>query len=200
MNLMPAEFQNAVTPNYCSLGLHPWYIDDFAEENMKLLRQYSSEKSCVAIGEAGLDKVTETDFALQEKIFKHQAELAAAINKPLIIHCVKAYGEILKIRMEMKVGNPWIFHGFNSSAEMAEQLLAHDCMPSFGIWLFKTPEKAAQILKKLTPSQYFLETDDSDKSIEEVYQQAARIADIDIAELISIQYLNFRRIFPEVQL
>jgi TatD DNase family protein len=166
---------------------------------MKWLMQASSADTCLAIGEAGLDKLVQTSFELQEEFFVQQAQLASALNKPMIIHCVKAYGEILNIRNQLKVKNIWIFHGYGSSLQMARQLIDQGCMLSFGSVLFKDEAKATQAFEKLKPEQYFLETDDTDYSIEDIYLQAAERAKLRLEELKNLQIMNFRRVLPGVQ-
>lgn len=86
----------------------------------------------MAIGEVGLDKVTSTPFDLQMNILQKQLELAKKYDKPVIIHCVKAYSDLIKIKKRDFKMQVWIFHGFNTSWQVAEQLLQMHCY----FWVF----------------------------------------------------------------
>jgi TatD DNase family protein len=201
-NVFPADVSGIKSGSFFSVGIHPWYISDseFIKESMLQLKNAVARKECLAIGETGLDKIAKTDFDLQKEAFVLQAQLAEETRKPVMIHCVKAYSGILQIRQELKASVVWIFHGFNSSFEMAQQILEHGCMLSFGQMLFRDDSKAAKTFSKLSPEQYFLETDDSDYGIEEIYQQAARLTNLKIEDLKQFQINNFKRIFREVSI
>ena len=83
-------------PNNYSYGIHPWQIDTNGYQlELKLLEQKAHEKKCLAIGECGLDKLSSVDFLLQQQVFVEQIKIANRIKKPLIIHCVKAFNELL---------------------------------------------------------------------------------------------------------
>ncbi len=91
---------------YASIGLHPIYAEkeEFNENNyIELL----SNKKVVAIGECGLDFYhvsgdIDSTKRKQEEIFRKQIELAIKFDKPLMIHCRDAYGDVLRILNEYK--------------------------------------------------------------------------------------------------
>lgn len=196
-NCFPDDVSRMGMETYFSVGLHPWYIG--SEENMKKellnIEEAATKENCHAIGEAGLDKMAETKWELQEKAFQQQISLAENISKPVIIHCVKAYGEILKIRKDNHARGTWIFHGFNSSPEMADQLLEHGCMVSFGKFLFNSDAKALKAFMQLEQDHFFLETDDEELSIAQVYEKAAELKGMRVDELKEDMIKNYRRVF-----
>lgn len=102
-----------------------------------------------------------------------------AHQKPLIIHCVRAYEEVLAIKKEWGTQGdviPWIFHGFNKKPAVAQMLLRAGAYLSFGAALLVPGSPAAQSLAICPPGRYFLETDDrNDVSIAAVYAAAAAI-------------------------
>lgn len=79
-----------------SAGLHPWHLRGV---NLKVaeqwLRQQTAQPEVVAVGETGLDKVTETPWNTQIAAFQLCSNLAEEYRKPLVIHCVRAFNEIL---------------------------------------------------------------------------------------------------------
>ena len=197
LNLFPAQWPENTTEGRFSVGLHPWYIEsrETARDELRVLEKALSHQQFLAVGEAGLDKITETDWTLQEEIFSAQVKISEAHNKPMIIHCVKAYSELLAMRKELKAQQVWIFHGFNSSIEMARQIISHGCMLSFGKLLMKEGSKAETIIRKIEARHWFLETDDEDISIESVYENAAKTTGRQIEELKSTMQENFKRVF-----
>lgn len=147
----------------------------------------------LAIGECGLDKVTTTPFDLQQQVFIQQIQWASQIQKPLIIHCVRAYDEVLQLLKAYQPGVPVIFHGFNKSVQLAQQVIHAAHYLSFGEALQK--ENIQKTFGELPIEKLFLETDDSDLSIKEIYQLAAKARSIS-EESLSLQLQkNIVRVF-----
>jgi TatD DNase family protein len=159
--------------NY-STGIHPWYIDA-ANSNWQLDRMKiaSQASNVLAIGECGLDRLCSVDFRLQEKVFIEQIAWANEIAKPLIIHCVKAHREALALLKEHNRTVPVIFHGFNNNEDIASSIIQSRCYLSFGKSLFNP--NLEKVFAGIFNERLFLETDDSDHTIESIYAQAARI-------------------------
>jgi TatD DNase family protein len=160
--------------NY-SIGLHPWHITENWKDEFAIIQQLSTHAHIKAIGECGLDKLADTDFALQQEVFAQQIALANDVNKPLIIHCVKAYDEALQQLKHCKV--PVIFHGFNKSEQLANQILKAGHYISFGKALLH--EHMQQAVASLPLQKLFLETDDAALSIQAIYEAAAKVFSID---------------------
>lgn len=148
---------------------------------MEELNNYCNNKNVLAIGECGLDKVCSTDFTLQQNAFTQQIIAAARVNKPLIIHCVKALEEVQFLLQQQKVKVPVIFHGFNKSRELALQLVDKGYYLSFGKAL-QLPAMQ-QVLASVPLQQFFLETDDAEMPIDNIYAVAAKALQIDINTL-----------------
>ncbi len=199
LNCFPAEISDKKPDSWFSIGIHPWYIEnrEKADAGLQTVEKALSHPLCMAAGEAGLDKISQVPWELQEEIFVRHAKLAENHNKPLIIHCVKAYSELLGLRKELKAEQVWIFHGFNSSYEMAQQLIQQGCMLSFGNLLWKEGSKARAVIKRVEPRQWFLETDDEDISIESVYKKAADLTGKTVNDLRVIMQENCKRVFQK---
>lgn len=197
-NQFPNELNDEV--NLFSIGIHPAYINTSTiEEEIEIIKQNFSNQNCLAIGEIGLDKLCETDFELQIKVFEKQLQLAEEHHFPVIIHSVRAYQEILHIRKKMKLTIPFIFHGFNKNEQLLNQIIAQNCFASFGKNLLYN--KNLQIIfANLSANQFFLENDASEISIQEIYSFAADLRKITIEELQLQQTENWKTIFGyEVQ-
>ena len=163
---------------YYSVGIHPWHIDD---NDMTKVRNYATLSSVVAIGETGLDKmtaVTADDFILQQELFVSHIHLSEEVRKPLIIHCVKAWDELLHIRKAIKPSTPWVIHGFRGNKMLANQLLNAGLYLSFGnlhnIEALNTAWEKRQLLA---------ETDDHNTNIRDVYKLLTKELSISENEL-----------------
>lgn len=183
-----------------SAGLHPWDIDLVnPEECIKTIERFAVQKNMLAIGECGLDRIISTDFALQERYFRQQIEIAEKFRKPLIIHCVRAYSDLMKFKKASKSDLPWIIHGYAGNLDITQSLIMHNFYFSAGERLLKDSRKH-DVLRAIPPDRLFLETDDGDTSIAEIYSMAAQVLNIDQDTLIQFITDNFKRIFGNVYL
>jgi TatD DNase family protein len=178
------NFESLEEGNNYSIGLHPWHIDTNWPTQFQLLTKYSTQKNVLAIGEAGLDKICKTDWALQQTVFIKQLQLAKELNKPIIIHCVKAWDEVLHTLKNENIFVPVIFHGFNKNEKLAKRITDAGYFLSFGKALQKGTTQ--QVLATVPINQFFLETDDADISIELVHKYAAAALSIEM-DLLSLQ-------------
>ncbi len=186
------DFNQVEMKGLYSIGLHPWYITADWQNELELLKHYASHPHVKAIGECGLDKLADSDFALQQQIVAQQIQLANQIKKPLIIHCVKAYDEMLQQLKQAQV--PAVFHGFNKSKELALQIINAGYCLSFGKALLQPHMQ--EVLRIVPKEKFFLETDDASVSIEMLYKTAAAIFSID-EESLSLQLeKNTQHFFP----
>jgi len=90
---------------------------------MAYLNEIASHPSIVAIGETGLDRLKGPSFDVQIPVFKKHIELSENLGKPVIIHCVKAWEELIQIRRETKPTQSWIIHGYRGKPELTKRLI-----------------------------------------------------------------------------
>ena len=176
-----------------SVGIHPWEINDINNQ-FNTIKPKLSQSNILAIGECGLDKIKGPDLSIQINVFKEHISLSEQHKKPLIIHCVKAYSEIIKLRKDLAPKQPWIFHGFNSSVETMNQAFKTGFYFSFGPSLAHHP-KTQQSFIHAPLKRVFLETDDSNTNIKELYQKAAELNGINIEGIKQQLINNFNFIF-----
>jgi len=185
-----------VLPRYCSVGVHPWSTDSSYKEMLYKTNNVVRTGNIIAIGECGLDKTKGAHFDTQISVFKKHIQLSEELQKPLIIHCVKAYSEIIKLRKDLQPKQNWIFHGFNASPETMQQAVKQGFYISFGSALFNKYSKASQSIKQVPHNKLFLETDDqNDFTVEEIYYKAATLLNIDKTILQSSILTNFKCLF-----
>jgi TatD DNase family protein len=180
---------------FFSTGIHPWYIDEEKlEKHLAVIERRLLLSNCLALGECGLDKRTETQLGIQLNVFEKQLSLAVKYNKPVILHCVAASDEVIAVRKRMKIEVPMIIHGFSKSAQVAKRLIDNGFYLSFGKYLLRNPE-LSNVLKQVPPDRFFLETDTIEEGIAQVYEKAAQARNIAIEELQQIVALNFKTVF-----
>jgi len=167
-----------------SYGIHPWHIEQNPlNESLPVLMQAVSSPQALAVGEAGLDRFIGMSFELQEKYFKAQITVSEYYKKPMIIHCVKAYSDIQEIRKAGKFKMPWVIHGFNANKQTADQMIKMGFFLSFGKALLDSESKAAQVFPLIPMKSIFLETDDADIDIKDIYATAAGLRKISLEQL-----------------
>ena len=193
VNQYPWEFDEVI-PQY-SIGIHPWYIDeDRLKSDLKSIEQKLQLKECLALGECGLDKRIEIPFQKQIKVFQQQIEVVQKTTKPIILHCVASFQEVIAIKKEMNVENPMIIHGFSKNEQVAKSLLNNGFYLSFGKYLLRNPD-LEKVFTFAPENQILLETDTIEESIYQVYEKAASIKGISVEEMKTIVFTNFSRIF-----
>lgn len=168
-----------------SCGLHPWNVDCDWERAIETVRNRAYETNIVLIGEAGIDKICGTDIALQIMAMEKQAIIAEEVEKPMIIHCVKGFDEIISIRKAVKARHRWIIHGFRGKPQSALQLVRNGFDVSLGKMF--NPETARAIPLKCL----WAETDETDISIRTVYRNIAEARGISVEELKDSIYERF---------
>ncbi len=179
---------------FYSIGIHPWYLPNW-ELRMEQVQRLSLKKEVVAIGECGLDYSISIEKSFQKEIFIRQIEWSEKIAKPMIIHAVCSYSDVLNIRRQRVVKQKWLFHAFNSSWQIAKQLLKNKGYFSFGKMILKDSIKRIELIQKLPINRILIETDEDEDCIFKVYQKISEIRKIEIAELISIQKDNFKEFY-----
>jgi len=189
-----SNFDQEIGGQTVSFGLHPWYLNntDF-EQQFADLKHNAAKPEVLAIGECGLDKITTINWDLQLTAFRRQILLAQEIEKPLIIHCVKAFNEVLS---ELKhVSIPVIFHGINNKLSLVQPVIDAGYYLSFGKSLLSNNGSVLDTFRKTPLEQVFLETDDLESDISEIYKLAAQIKNVSEEEIVLQLENNFSNVF-----
>jgi TatD DNase family protein len=179
---------------YYSIGLHPWHIEGVKWKPQKLT-EMACNQNVLAIGEVGIDKNIRIPLELQISIFRDQALIAEELQIPLIIHCVKAYDEIISIKKDLKSDVPWVMHGYRGNSQLVSQLIKSGLHISYGHAILNPAPKLHEALRKNSLDKLFLETDDSVVRIQQIYESAADILGLSSDQLKSYLYENFKRVF-----
>ena len=176
-------------------------FSDSQIQNISQILSFSGSQFLKAIGECGLDRAGAGAgrFEIQRDVFKKQIELSEQYSKPLIIHAVRTYPDIIAIRKETKAKQPWIIHGFQGNEQSAEQLLKHDGIYlSLGEILFRNEERARRLLQIIPYDRLFLETDVAERSIIDIYEKTVSLSDVEMEKLRCDIFDNFVKIFGHI--
>lgn len=181
-----------IADGWLSVGIHPWYINEAQlEVQLHWLRRIASLDKVKFIGETGLDRLKGSPLALQETVFRKHISLANELNKPLVIHCVKCFSELISIKKVIRPHIPLIVHGFNQNNQIAEQLIEKGFYFSFGAALLSENSNAQQALRLVASDRFLLETDDTTHPIEAIYEAAAKIRGISVKEIEELVEENY---------
>lgn len=169
-----------------SVGLHPWFltVENF-ENDFKKLAQLVENQFIIAIGECGLDKIKGTDFNFQMYAFERQIRLAESVSKPVVVHCVKAFNEVISIKKRLNPKVPIIIHGFNQNEIILKELIKNDFFISVGAAILREQNvsNAAKNLRNIPLNRLFFETDDKKVAIQKIYEMAANILEVNVSDL-----------------
>ena len=167
-------------------GIHPWDA-----EKGCMLPEFGE---CDIIGETGLDYACEVDKAAQERLFRAHLETAERVQKPVVLHVVKAFEQTTRILAGYSIESI-VFHGFIGSEQQAKEVLRRGYYLSFGARSLRSP-KTRQAIASTPLNRLFCETDDNASlDIADVYAEVTEIKGITIAELERNIYENYKRLF-----
>lgn len=139
--------------HWFSAGLHPWDVTEDFENQLNALEKLLANPRVPAVGECGFDTLKGPSHELQEQAFIRQIELSERYAKPMILHVVRDFDSVIRLRRTLKPTQPWLIHGFRGGPEQMSQLYSHGILVSFG--LKHNPES----LKAVPSERLFLETD-----------------------------------------
>ena len=174
-----------ITPT--AVGIHPW--DAASREVAEVVDDIAAAE---VVGEIGLDAVCDIDPERQLFVFREQLALAEQFEKPVVLHCVRRFEQMMRVLAEYRL-RAVIFHGFIGSPEQAKCAIERGYFLSFGERTFHSP-KTIKALRQTPINQLFIETDESHTPIAEIYEKIAELRGISLDQLLSATKENFERI------
>ncbi|BFM08653.1 TatD family hydrolase [Halioxenophilus aromaticivorans] len=176
---------------HIACGRHPWWIgenDDLSIFAQALLEN-AEASCCVAIGETGIDGLRGVDVNLQQRWFEQHLKVAEALNKPIVVHAVRAHPLIQRTLAKYKGLVRGVIHGFSGSPELAQQYWKLGFHLGIGGTItYPRGSKTQQAVKALPLEAIVLETDAPDMPLQgrqgqpnhpvRVLDVAARVAEL----------------------
>lgn len=203
-----------------SFGYHPWYLPErtpgWRENLVRFLDQTPS-----AVGEIGLDRwKPDLPYDHQEEVFSAQLRLAAERNLPVSIHCLRAWGRMLAmLSTEPRPARGFLLHSYGGPVELVKPFVALGAYFSLpGYYALDRKEKQRATFRQIPLERLLIETDAPDQSLPPernrfpltgaagtalnhpanlpaVYEFAAELRGIPLAELAGQIEINFSRLF-----
>lgn len=181
-----------------SAGWHPWYIENITlKEIESVLDEVLLNENMAAIGECGLDRAIETPLHFQKEVFNLHLEKAEMKDKPVIVHCVKAYSDLLEILKVRQPRQAIILHDFHGNLQQIDQLLKYNTYFSIGEINEKQKRRKSASLQHIPLNRLFLETDESLVPIASIYQTTAKMIGITLDDFKSQVFANYKTVFVE---
>lgn len=185
----------SIEQGFYTIGKHPWWTENvLSDQEKSILKELLMSPNCLAMGEMGLDNLKGVEMSLQMDILRSQLAVAQELGKSVIIHCVRAYDQLLKIKKEFPNIKNWCIHGYARHEVLAQQLIDQGFYLSL-MPVYKPTEQYQKLLCSLPQDRFFLETDSMPEiQIEAIYLQAATLLEITV-EALQIQLIHNAEVF-----
>jgi TatD DNase family protein len=153
--------------HWFSAGLHPWDVTDSFENQLDILQKLLANPQVLAVGECGFDALKGPSHELQEQAFIRQVELSEQFGKPMILHVVRDFDSVIRLRKQFKPTQPWLTHGFRGGLAQMNQLYAQGILVSFGL------KHNPDALRQVPSNRLFLETDGNETIVQTIFLASA---------------------------
>jgi TatD DNase family protein len=147
-----------------AFGIHPWHAHTATSGWQERLRNLLEKHPRASIGECGLDQwISHPVIEVQRPVFLAQLRLARELDRPLTIHCLKAWGALFEAFAEAPPPSRFLMHSFGGSIETARRLIPSGAYFSFsGYFLSDRKSAVPGVFRQLPPDRILLETDAPD--------------------------------------
>jgi TatD DNase family protein len=147
-----------------AFGIHPWHAHTAADGWFGRLEVLLEKHPQASIGECGLDQwVASPPLEIQRPVFLAQLRLARGMNRPVTIHCLRAWGALFGVFSEEPPPPRFLMHSYGGSIETARRLLPLGARFSFsGHFLHERKAAAREVFRQLPRERILLETDAPD--------------------------------------
>ena len=171
--LQPSTFNLQLLPSY---GLHPWDVGNRSPAWLETLRTYLTADPSAAVGEIGLDRwilnrarpddprlagLRRAPLDEQLAVFQTQLALAVALERPVTIHCIDAFGLLLETLSSVPLPRRgFLLHAYSGSAELVAPFAALGAYFSFnGAYLAPRHTRLRELYQKIPLDRLLVETD-----------------------------------------
>ncbi len=199
---------------YATVGIHPHDARHLDDSALKRLRELAAHAKVVAVGEIGLDYYRDlSPRSKQKEAFVRQLELAAEVNKPVVIHTRESFDDTLAIVQGYAGAIPGgVFHCFPGTEDDARDVFAAGFIISVGGVITFNKARMATVAAAVPLDKVILETDapyltpapfrgkqNRPAYVRFVYEKLAELRDIGKAEVERIVDRTCRKLFRLVE-
>ncbi|MBQ3617332.1 MAG: TatD family hydrolase [Bacteroidales bacterium] len=184
-----------------STGIHPKLIDNTFDEKFKIVSNLAALPNCAAIGECGIDVFSSATVAKQKETFIQHLHLAQQYSKPVIIHCVRAYSEIISAINATRFSLPVVMHSYNGNIQTTEQLLRRENIYfSFSDKILARNSSAQKSLEIIPLCRILIETDNSSSPLQPIVSLIATQKRVGEEEVIKSNNQVFEQVIMNYEL
>jgi len=196
---------------YAATGIHPYYANEMNENNLTCIRELSSGKKVVAIGEIGLDYYNVFYSKLiQKECFAMQIDLAREMQLTIMVHDRDAHQDVFDMLVSNDAGDVGgIIHSYSGSVEMAGKFMNLGFFISFaGPITYLNARKIIDVVQYVPLDRLLIETDCPDLSpvpfrgirndssrLGLIAEKVAAIKGISLQEVAEATTTNAKRLF-----
>jgi TatD DNase family protein len=144
-----------------ALGLHPQLANQFGTSLVQDLRRAIEDLKPAAIGETGFDfSRPAPGFPEQERAFRGQLEIAAALRLPTVVHQRDASDALMTELDRWPDLAPIVLHSFDGTERLADWARERGCFVGIGgLATKRSSEPLRAALTRITIDRLLLETD-----------------------------------------
>lgn len=193
------EIEDCPPEQYFTVGLHPWDTALFSATPQileKKLRDALLSPYAIGVGEVGLDRLRGAELHCQETLLGLQLEIAAELDLPVVVHCVRAWSELESVFRAVRFYGRKAIHGFRGNTTILTRLISEGWYLSLGVRSGVTEAFLAQIPR----NRLLLESDDTQQPLTELYGKIASCMGCSVDELEALVAENIRSFFPKIAL
>jgi TatD DNase family protein len=149
---------------FAAVGVHPNDCADFSAAVLNEVRSLAQHPKVVALGEIGLDYYWHrVDPAMQARAFRAQLELAAEIDKPVILHSRDAAPDVVQVLEDFTAHTARLtgtLHSYFDDLELAQRVFRLGFYVGVtGPITFKKSDRERAIVRQVRSDRLLLETD-----------------------------------------
>ena len=186
----------------------PWWAHEHDKTDVEALATWLEREDCVALGEVGLDATIELSRDEQHLILMPQLELAADLDKPVLLHSVRTHEDMLQLLKTTGVKRGMV-HAFSGSFEQGQQFFRKGFLLGVGgIITYQRGRKTRDAVARLPIESLLLESDapsmplwghqgevNTPERLIDTAQTLARLRGCEVAEIIEQTARNAERLF-----
>lgn len=194
---------------YPALGIHPMHANLCTDAVLSRLASLCGQ--VVAIGEIGLDyQISHPPREVQISAFRSQLRVAVTHGLPVLLHCRRAFQDMLEIMREEAAGRvAGVMHAFSGSAETAAACIQLGLFISVaGPITWQKAVKPLGVVRQVPLESLLLETDAPDLAPEphrgkanepafiiDIARKVAEIKGVSMEEVAEVTTRNAERLF-----
>ena len=191
-------------------GIHPHEARHGSPEALERVRDaLTSEPRLCAVGECGLDyHYDHSPRETQRAVFRAQLEMAAELERPVVVHCREAEADVAHLVREHRGSVTGVLHCFSGGSELLEVGLDAGWYVSFaGVITFKRFDGGG-LLRAVPRDRLLVETDspylapvpnrgkrNEPSHVVRVAEAVAQLRDETVAEVAAYTAANARALF-----